>query len=314
MALAKGTNLAPARAQMARDAYALARTVFAQWATIDAPNVPPDTVDATQVRLCRWQEEQFGNVPRTDAIMALGIVEELAETFEADDEPEEAIDGLGDICVYAAQICTLNRMAFRPVLELATLYCVSAQDRKGMTPIEAAGQLTHVVGKHEQRTRGLGSMDAYGPALADAIALVIAKALEYCAIMHSLRIRAEGVFTAIAAEVMQRKAGDVMIPTVTITHLEIRDPDAFVAEMSKSARKAEAVVKLAQGMELLERVNVEGDFDISDVVAEAGICPQCAAPMSHHPSKPMFRCNNGHEFTEQQMLELITRNPRTVPA
>lgn len=318
MALAKGTNLAPARAQLARDAFAASRATFSEWAGLDAPAVPPNDVDAAQVLLHRWQVSLFSLVPTTDAILALGIVEELAETFDADEDAEEAVDGLGDICVYAAQICTLNRMAFRNVLELAELYCVSAHDRAGISPIVAAGQLAHVVGKHEQKTRGLAPIVTYGPALADAIALVIAKAIEDVAMVHNLRIRAAGVFVTIATEVMQRKAGDVMIPGSVSYQPPVeadRPPDLHhsqghvVSEVLAAAaadRKATALESLGRGMDVLERLDKEGDgFDISDVVAAAGICPQCADLMSHDGSKLTYTCGQGHEFTDAQIKALL---------
>ena len=314
--ITKGAALPAQREQMARIAYSDARATFAEWATMDAPMLPPDAVDAAQVGLARWQQDRFGHVPTSDAILALGVIEELGETFDSHDNPEDAIDGLGDTCVYAAQLCTRNRLAVRPVIALAHIYAQTNSGAGQLSPMHAAGQLAHVVVKHEQSIRGLGPAEVYGPRLVDALALMICKAYEDCTIVHELRIDIAGVFTTIGREVMQRKQGDAMIPVPVDQH---HSQGVEITE----AKRAAALEQLAKGADLAAETAITepGDFtvatrtaqdilegkprqfDVSDV-NHAGICPQCAASMSHVGSKPVWRCTSGHEFTDMQIQAL----------
>lgn len=317
--ITKGAALPPQREQLTRIAYADSRSTFEQWAAMRSPMLPPDAVDAAQVGLARWQADRFANVPTSDAIMALGVIEELGETFDSHDNAEDAIDGLGDTCVYAAQLCTANRLAVRPVIALAGIYAATNSGAGQLSPIHAAGQLSHVVVKHTQAIRGLGPAEAYGPRLVDALALIIAKAFEDCTFVHDLRIDIAGVFTTIAREVMQRKQGDAMIPAAP--HV---DGNGTVWVPKPEDLRAKAMEQLAEGAALAEATAVTepGDFtvakrtaadvlegkprtfDVSDVVDHSGICPQCAAVMSYDGSKPSYACTNGHEMTPDQLAAL----------
>lgn len=327
--ITKGAALPPQREQLARIAYADSRATFEQWAAMDAPMLPPDAVDAVQVGLARWQADRFANVPTSDAIMALGVIEELGETFDSHDDAEDAIDGLGDTCVYASQLCTANRLAVRPVIALAQIYAATNSGAGQLSPIHAAGQLAHIVVKHTQAIRGLGPAEAYGPRLVDALALIISKAFEDCTFVHDLRIDVAGVFTTIAREVMQRKAGDAMIPGhagppesvhpshLTTVHeveadnrreaaLEQLEAGAALAEVTAATEPGDFTVATRKAQDILE--GKPRTFDLSDL-NDTGICPQCAAPMSQHPSKPAWQCTQGHEFTDMQIRALPRPQP-----
>lgn len=329
--VSKGTDipeLLPAssmpRRAAAIAAVATASLAFEEWAGIGAGELPLEDVDAMQVQLMRWQIDRFGHVPTSDPIMALGVVEELGEVFDDDATAEDAIDGLGDVMIYGAQLCTGNRLALRPVIDLAMRYALSNLP----SPIAIIGRFAHVVGKHEQRTRGLAEPGAWRLCLVDALAMVIAKALEDCSIGHELRIDPGGVFTAIGKEVIGRKPGDVMIPAPLVAAANVAvhidadaDADVQVVEeipprhlMSHTHAKHLSREGLAAGMDGLtkgvamleeaERVEGAGDFDISDVANHTGICPQCAAVMSYDGSKPLYTCSNGHSLTPKQMASL----------
>lgn len=307
--ITKGAALPAQREQIARIAYRDARATFELWAGIDAPSLPDDATDAAQVGLARWQENRFGHVPTSDPIMALGVLEELSETFDSDDDPESAVDGLGDTCVYAAQLCTRNRLAVRPVIALAEIYAKTNSGAGQLTPLHAAGNLAHVVVKHEQMIRGLGPADVFGPRLVDALALIICKAYEYATIAHNLEISSiAGVLHVIAREVMQRKQGDAMIPAPITIDATIGAETTVHSE----ERKAAALEQLARGADLAaaSAAAEPGDFDVSDVVNHAGICPHCAAPMSQRDGKPVLACTNGHEFTRGQIIDLAATQHR----
>lgn len=279
MAVAKGAQIPSERLLDAVEATELARTVFELWSDMKAPALPPVAVDAMQVRLARWQNDLFGHVHRDDAIMALGVIEELGEAFDEDAGPEEAIDALGDVMVYAAQLCTANRLAVRPVIALAELYLKANHCRQ--QAITAAGMLAHVVGKHMQCTRGLGPAKAYRPRLVDALAMMIAKALEDCILGHELTVDAAGVFLVIGREVLERKQGDAMIPsappasvlagadTVTVQRIEVTgdDPDRLArglvdAFKDRDRKRADALEQLHGAAAVLEAPEAKAEGNV----------------------------------------------------
>lgn len=245
MAVSKGAELPKDRLLDAVDATEAARTRFDQWATMDSPDLPADAVDAMQVTLARWQADRFANAPTSDVHMALGVIEELGEAFDEDATAEDAVDALGDVMVYASQLCTRNRLAVGPVIQLAILY--QRSNRCYPQPICIAGMLAHIALKHDQGIRGLGPMEAYRPRLVDALAMMIAKAIEDCTIGHELIIDPAGVFLVIGAEVTARKQGDAMIPK----HYEATTQTVPFEQVDPVARKSEALDKMHDAIDRL---------------------------------------------------------------
>lgn len=126
------------------------RERFERWAALDAPELPESRTDSIQVRLARWQAQNFGAAP--DEHMTLGVVEELGEMSETL-MPEEIIDGAGDAMVYLCQLLTRYRIAIAPVLKCPP--STSGRPRHAELLIEA-GRLSHVVLKSAQKIRGYG--------------------------------------------------------------------------------------------------------------------------------------------------------------
>lgn len=221
-----------------RATYELSKLAFAQFAdnNIGDP-LPPLDCDAMQVRLARWQNTFYG--PQPDAMMALGMIEEEIETFVADEDPALGLDGLGDVQVYASQLCTNNRLAIAPIIDLARLFT----RRTDIRPILAVGVLAQVVLKGAQKIRGLDQRERYRLRLVGAIAMTIAKAIDDVEIMHpeTIPVKASGVFCIVGEEVLQRAAGHPSIPqenpivnvNVTIQHINVDsdDPDRFALGM-----------------------------------------------------------------------------------
>lgn len=154
---------------------------FAANTPVDGP--PTNPIDALQVELVRWQRNNFGD--QSDERYALGVIEEFGETLAADelDGPKGKLDGLGDICVYTGQLLNNNRLAIRPVLELARLCVSSARDQDnrvaiygGHAHISIVGQLSHCVLKHAQKIRNWADPDVYRLHLVDKVAWIIASA------------------------------------------------------------------------------------------------------------------------------------------
>lgn len=300
-----------------------ARARFETFAGMGHPELPPDANDATQVLLYRWQVNRFGL--QSDERMALGVIEEIGETFEAgvsdDADPNEALDGLGDVCVYAAQLCTSNRLAIGPILDLAKVM----QARGEVQPLLAVGKLAHAVLKHAQKIRGKGNHAVYQALLVEHLSQCIAKAADDCEIMHGLTVNSiPGVFQIVANEVMQRGAGHAAIPESFKERQEIPRADVTIAVPSRDEHELQASIARAQavlvsGVEKLEQVaQVEpGDFQVANPtgqdllngrrdrqvfdLSDAGeICPQCAGLLSHYADTKLWRCSNGHEMTDAQ--------------
>lgn len=327
--ISKGTHIPEQRLLLAVEAANRAALAFEEWAGVGVGELPANEIDAMQVQVMRWQQDRFGHVPHGDAVIALGVIEELGETFDDDASAEDAVDGLGDVMVYGANLCTSNRLALRHVIELACRY--TSMDLP--SPIAIAGRFAHVVGKHEQRTRGLGEPGPWRLCLVDALAMMIAKALEDCSLGHELTIDPGGVFVVIGNEVIARKAGDTMIPApaINVTRIEVNgdDPDRFAHGLVETFKgidrtalagftirnpptQAETMAKLHGGIDALaaaEQIEGSGSFDISDVLNHEGICPQCAAPMSYDGSKPVYTCSNGHSLTAKQLRTLQLAAP-----
>lgn len=189
-------------------AHKLSRDRFEAMAANDATDPDPDDpIDAIQLALMRWERKRFGLV--IGEHHTLGIIEEMAETFLADtaNSAEGALDGLGDTCVYAAQLCTGNRLAIGPILDLARLFTA-----RQMRLLVASGVLAQVVLKGAQKIRGLDDENRYRLRLVGAIAMCIAKAIEDVEMMHDIAVRPADVLLVVAREVLQRGEGHDAIP------------------------------------------------------------------------------------------------------
>lgn len=230
-------------------AHALARQRFEEWAANGADDPPPpNATDALQIQLMRWERRMFGNVP--SVMHALGVIEEMTETFLADmpNSAEGALDGLGDTCVYAAQLCTGNRLALGPVLDLARVFT----SRSGLKLLTAPGVLAQVVLKGAQKIRGLDDENRFRTRLVGALAMCIAKAIDDVEVMHDVRVRVAEVFGVVAGEVLARGAGHDGIPKsvkpevteVTVTAEEI--------EAHKKARDDKALSRMKDAIDILD--------------------------------------------------------------
>lgn len=232
--------------------FALARETFETFAFTPASamsepgavgHLLPDSTFRTQALVAAWQTDRYGIV--SDERQALGVIEELTETWmaagdqENRDSFEDSLDGLGDVCVYASQLATGNRLAIGPIIDLARVYTKPANIPGGFTPMIGAGMLAQSVLKHGQKIRGMGNPDAYRRRLVRALAMCIAKAIDDIEMCHGTSVDARKVFEIVAREVMERKAGHPSIPTAeidqqallaNITRIEVRtdDPDRFV--------------------------------------------------------------------------------------
>ncbi len=252
-------------------AHEAARVAFESFAGNDITDAQPaDPIDAVQVSLCRWQRNRFGLQAEThDLRMACGVVEEMGETFLADESAEDALDGLGDSIVFAAQLATSNRLAIGPIITLAR----ALAGRTSTPPIVAAAMLTQVVLKGSQKIRGLDDANLFRTRLVGALAQCIAITLTDVEILHSLRVDPAGVFLIVAGEVMQRGAGhdgipggvtpEISVVTAVVTHEEIAE-QAAARKARAMARMASAVNELDDSGDLYRSAGPDEQFDQSD--------------------------------------------------
>jgi hypothetical protein len=142
--------------------YERARSVFNDYAGMDAPRLPVNHFSALQVRLARWSNSKFGAAQ--DGQMVLGAVEEWGEAMEtflllgvklsrlsqavlksqqrirgfADPEVARAAvaDGVADASVFLIQLCTIFRLDYWTLLERTAEHVMKRQE--GATPGECA--------------------------------------------------------------------------------------------------------------------------------------------------------------------------------
>lgn len=122
-------------------AYRAARAAFETWCAMGDGGLPPNPISALQLRLHRWQENNF---PGSNAIeQGLGVVEEVGELAET---------MLGEIA---------------PFLQLA-----------GMAA--KAGHIAHVLLKRKQKIRGYTEDEKFRSEIADAIADITVFSMSLC--------------------------------------------------------------------------------------------------------------------------------------
>lgn len=150
------------------------RARFETFAALDAPHLPPDPIDAMQLRLARWEQAQHFHCV-SPLPVTLGIGEECGELADAMSDGDST-DALGDVAIYACQLATRHRMAFAAILDTAP----TAKPHHGdvwRELLSAVGKVNHLVLKREQRIRiGTASDEVYGEALFNALARLLAAA------------------------------------------------------------------------------------------------------------------------------------------
>ncbi len=261
-------------------AHKLARDQFEAFAGMDQDDLPDDETNAMQVRLMRWQVDLFGL--QADATIALGVIEECGETFEAE-TADAALDGLGDTIVWSGQIAINNRMAIAPIIALAGVIVT----RGPALPVLAVSRLAQCVVKRTQRVRGMDDDNAYRLRLASELAECIAYSWETVAICHTDQpVDAAAVYRIVGAEVLTRKRGDVMIPKAeSVADLEMAAGGAIDA---KAARKDQALANLVAANVALgeaEKIEGPGDFVVADEMrAKAAADAELAAIVGDAPS------------------------------
>lgn len=209
-------------------AFQDARTLFSEFAAMDSPNVPENLVDATQVLLCRWQNTHFGL--QSDERMILGMIEEITEGAVALDA-HDALDALGDCCVYGSQLLTSNRLAIRPVIELAEHWLLDGVSIEfgGFATFKATspeigklinhcqGVLAQVGVKGAQKVRGYEVAFTYQRRLVGAVASCFTwSAFVAQGHLHHEPVDIEDTFLTVGERVAKRGEGHDAIPKLSV--------------------------------------------------------------------------------------------------
>jgi len=144
---------------------------FAEYASMDAPELPPHQLSALQVRLARWQTANFGTVESGDIV--LGMTEEWGEYLESETDAARA-DGLGDLLVYTTQLCTSQRLDFGTLLETFTY------SEKAVDISVSLGRLAHIALKNRQGIRGYADQVRTRVAFFEGIATMVEAVVDVC--------------------------------------------------------------------------------------------------------------------------------------
>lgn len=173
--------------------FLAASAEFETYAALDAPCLPNGELSALQVRLWRWQVEQFG-VP-DDRDLVLGIIEECGE-LEDSDGLEAQEDAIGDTLIYATQLCTSQRLCAATIMAE-----VQMKSRRRFTSIPiVCGRLAHTALKTQQKIRGYGDRDFSRGCFCELLAQLFSALLWQTP--QSLRVR--DIYVRVAEEVMLR--------------------------------------------------------------------------------------------------------------
>lgn len=267
------------------EAFERARASFETWAANDVTDPPPDhPIDAVQIALMRWQRNRFGMQTEThDLRMAHGVIEEMGETFLADENAEDALDGLGDVLVYASQLVTSNRLAIAPILELARDFAA----RPSIPPIVAAAMLSQVTLKASQKIRGLDDVHRYRVRLVGCLAQCIAIALTDVEILHNLKVDAGGVLLVVANEVIQRGVpGHDAIPKDV-------EPEITAVMLSPEEIAARDAARKDRALRSMQTA-----------IGKIDTCPTCGAAFRTPHVDDSVSCLNGHEWTGMQLAAM----------
>jgi NTP pyrophosphatase (non-canonical NTP hydrolase) len=178
--------------------YVAAREAWDRYAALvhpDHPELPFDPLSELQVRLSRWQVENFGM--QSPERFVLGIVEELGELGEAIemDDPEKILDAIGDTCIYATQLASVHRLDFGVLLR-------KTRDRGGSPPVDVTlGRMAHAVLKTVQGIRGYDVAEKGRREVGDSLMGLLFRMRDMA---RRMEVSLEEVYVATAEHVLKR--------------------------------------------------------------------------------------------------------------
>ncbi len=184
------TQASDERRRLVADAVAAARAAY------HPLHLPP-----TASEIDHMQDALYARaIPCTSHNMALALIAHLGATF-AQEFAEQAIESLGLVLAHAAVLASMERMTFEPIIGLAQDF----RRRQDVEPIQASGAVAAATAFRSplaiDRAAPL-SAEAQRLAIADALALALAKAIDDVEIGHSITVHPVELLLVIGREIL----------------------------------------------------------------------------------------------------------------
>lgn len=143
-----------------RAQYWFARDAFDKFAGMWPPELPPDPLDAAQVRVTRWATYWWGALE--PARRSLALLEELGEFVVALDAGDESAvrEEFGDLVITMALLATTARLSMHQLWVLSHVDDYPHHSLGEMLP-RIVAQLARLGGKRAAGLRGMGDDDLY---------------------------------------------------------------------------------------------------------------------------------------------------------
>lgn len=183
----------------------------------------PSEADELQMRLA----DRLRRHPHQHA---LEVIADLGRVFDAEDA-EPAIEALGRLLVHASLLAGCERMAIAPIILLGRDLTRDSQVSNEL-PLRPAAVLARAA-LDSWRDRQQGAI-----AIAGAVAMAIAKAIDDCEIVHELKIDPLELFKIAARQVLDGKP----VTVITAPAVQSTQPD-------KAAQRALAWTELRKASE-----------------------------------------------------------------
>lgn len=140
------------------------------------------------------------SIPSSSHHIGLALIEHLGATFGQEDA-ELAIEHLGMVLAHASVIASMERMTFEPIIGLAAEF----RSRLEIQPIAAPGAVAAAITFRSPLAIDRDpppSVEAQRHAIADALALALAKAIDDVEIGHYVQVNPLELFIVIGREIL----------------------------------------------------------------------------------------------------------------
>lgn len=171
---------------------------YHRWRSIEGcPRVDGlDEMICLQIDLMRWERKNFGLQPSYTS--ALGIIEELGELEDAQDDEDEWADAIGDTLVFACNLATKNALDFSTMINVAYVAKSAKMDKM----LGKLGKLAHVTLKADQGIRDYADRDVARRDIGIVLYRVVSSVVRYASMCgHDVRV----IMSRVAREVMRRE-------------------------------------------------------------------------------------------------------------
>lgn len=242
---------------------------------------------------------------RGTAPVALSVIGYLGDTFTAA-SPVAAVDALGLVMCHVAALAEISELTMSAVIELALQRIID-----GEVPVIPSSDLARSLGRGGVDFSASTRSAARNCARLDALAGVVARAMDDVHINHGVEVKPMDLYRRIADEVI---AGRMPVQPER-DPLELRY--SLERQPEPQRRPALSYEERERALDKLVRMTQEmgGYPELDDPVpglADQRICPQCAGLLSER-GDGMLVCPSQHEFTAQQLQAIAAASTATEP-